>query len=386
MRSEKTSLEGLINQAREEHRLQVAQRLIQIRIVAATIWFAYCLVFSLFGRHADFVVNLPLTAIYAAASAALYVASHRYPAFVRRSWLSLPFIDLPMIFVVQYRGTPLAETPIGAATFSVGILAILIVVAQLSMRIRNVLITASVAIVLEIVLLVRAGLTLYAWLAAVIVLGTIGGTAVAVVEEFESLLTDIVAERTRIARDVHDTLAQGLAGISLQLENIADTIEVAPEAARQHLGRARDLAASSLAEVRESIYRLRSGPQVALSLALAVAAQQLSSDTPAHISVQVNGPQRRLAAVVEANLLRIAQEAITNAIRHADAQAIEIELRFEPRRVVLCVRDDGRGFDLERTGTSQFGLAGMRERTEQIGGSLDVRTMPGVGTEIEVLV
>jgi signal transduction histidine kinase len=364
----------------------MAHRLIQIRLVATSIWFVYYLAFSFGRKHADFVVNAPLIAIYASAAAALYLASRRYPSVVRRSFLSLPFIDLPMIFIVQYRAIPIADTSIGAATFAVGMLAILIVVAQLSMSIRNVIITAAVAVLLEIVLLMRAGLTLYAWFAAVIVLGTIGGAAVAVVEEFQLLLSDIVAERTRIARDVHDTLAQGLAGISLQLENIADTFDASPEVARQHLVRARDLASISLAEARQSINRLRSDAHVALSLALSASAQRLSADSPAQIDVQVRGAQRRLAVQVEANLLRIAQEAVKNAVRHADAQAIEVELRFEGRQVILKVRDDGRGFDQERTASSRFGLAGMRELAEQIGGALVVRTMAGLGTEIEVVI
>jgi signal transduction histidine kinase len=386
VRSSTPSLAGL-NQKREEHRLQMAHRLIQIRVVATTMWFAYHVVFGVFGKHADFRANIPLAAMYAGAAAVLYLASRRYPVVVRRSWLSLPFIDLPLIFVVQYRATPLAVTPVGNAAFSVGILAILIVVAQLSMRIRNVLATTAIGVLLEIILLMRAGVTIYGWIAALMVLGTIGGAAAAVVEEFSLLLTDIVAERTRIAREVHDTLAQGLAGISVQLENVADTIESAPETARQHLDRARALAHSSLAEARQSIYRLRSdAPNDALSLALSAAALRLSPDTPAQIVVQVSGPPRRLADDVEANLLRIALEAITNAIRHADARAIDIELRFEFRRVVLCVRDDGRGFHLEGSNTSHFGLAGMQERAERIGGSLAVRTMLGLGTEIEVAI
>jgi signal transduction histidine kinase len=386
MRSSTPNLDGLFIQKREEHRLQMAHRLIQIRVAAVSMWFVYTLAFGVFGDHADFRAVVPFTAMYAAAAAVLYLASRRYPVVVRRSWLSLPFIDLPMIFIVQYRGTPLADTPVGSAAFSVGILAILIVAAQLSMRIRNVLVTAAVAVVLEIVLFMRADTTLYAWLAAVIVLGTIGGAAAAVVEEFESLLSDIVAERTRIAREVHDTLAQGLAGISLQLENVADTIEISPEAARYHLDRARDLAGRSLAEARQAIYRLRSDPSAALSLSLSAAVERLSPDTAAQIEVQVSGPPRRLAAEVEANLLSIAQEAMANAIKHADAQMIDVELRFETRRVVLYVRDDGRGFDLERSRTSHFGLAGMQERADQIGGSLAVRTMHGLGTEIEVAI
>src|SRR5438477_10242719 len=123
MRSSTPSLDALLNQKREEHRLQMAHRLIQIRVVAVTLWFAYHVAFGVFGNHADFRAVVPLSAMYAAAASVLYFASRHYPVVVRRSWLSLPFIDLPLIFVVQYRGTPLAETPVGNAAFSAGILA-----------------------------------------------------------------------------------------------------------------------------------------------------------------------------------------------------------------------------------------------------------------------
>jgi two-component system NarL family sensor kinase len=112
----------------------------------------------------------------------------------------------------------------------------------------------------------------------------------------------------------------------------------------------------------------------------------MSPDTSAQIGVQVSGVPRRLSADIESNLLRIAQEAMTNAIKHANARVIGIQLRFEARRVVLRVRDDGRGFHLQQMGTSHFGLAGMQERAAQIGGSLAVRTIQGVGTEIEVAI
>jgi len=379
-------LEALFNGKREQHRLQMAHRLIQIRLAASAMWFAYYVAFGLFGDHVDFRNNVWLTALYVSASFVLYIASRRYPKVVRRSWLSLPFIDLPMIFAVQYRGIPFAKTPVGTAAFSIGMLAILIVVAQLSMRIRNVLVTAAVAIVLEIVLLMRSHVTLYGWLGAVIVLGTIGGAAAAVVEEFELLLSDIVAERGRIAREVHDTLAQSLAAISLQLENVADTIDHAPEAARHHLERAREIASSGLHDARQSIHSIRSDPNAALSLALWAAAHRLSPDTTATVGVQVTGLERRLPPDVEANLLRIAQEAITNAIKHARARAIDVELRFEPQRVILSVRDNGCGFSLEQSSSSRYGLAGMSERAESIGASLAVRTLQGIGTEVEVAI
>jgi signal transduction histidine kinase len=380
----------LFEQKREERRHETAGRLIRIRVGAATAWFLFNCVFGLYGDHADFRQSLPLTGIYAAASLALYLGARRCPAVLRHSWMSLPLLDLSVIFLAQYRGTRIAWTPVGNAAFSVGILAILIVVAQLSMRVRNVLVTAAVAIALEVILMNRAGVGPYGWFASVIVLSTIGFSAAAAVEEFGILLRDVVTERARISREIHDTLAQGLAGICVQLENVATTLDDSPQTARRHLDRARDLARSSLAEARRSVWNLRQPLEaVALTDALDDAARRLTIDTGAHVQFDVIGAPRRLAAEVEANLLRIAQEALTNASKHANANNIEVQLRFERRHVFLRVRDDGRGFDTDvalAVDMTRFGLAGMRERAEQMGGSLHVWSQHGLGTEVTLAV
>jgi signal transduction histidine kinase len=381
----------LLEQKRQERRFETARRLIRIRIGAATAWFLFNGVFGLYGDHADLRRVLPVTAVYAAASLALYLASRRFPAVLRHSWMSIPLLDLWVIFLTQYLGTPVAWSPVGNAAFSVSILAILVVVAQLSMRIRNVFLTAGVAIVLEVILMMRAGLGPYGWFGALIVLSVIGVAAAAVVEEFSTLLRDVVDERARISREIHDTLAQGLAGICVQLEIVATTLKDSSDIAQEHLDRARGLARSTLAEARRSVWDLRQPvePAAALERALQEAVQRVTIGTRARIQFDVSGVPRRLSADVEANVLRIAQEALANASKHADASTIQVKLRFEPRRVFLRVTDDGRGFDPEGSfaiDVPRFGLTGMLERAEQVGGSLEVRSEEGFGTEVTLAV
>lgn len=380
----------LLEQKRQERRYETAGRLIRIRITAATLWFLFNCVFGFYAGYDELAVNVPVTGVYWAISLALVLAGRGFSAVLRHSWLAIPFLDLPVIFLAQLRGIPIAGTPMGYACFSIGLLAILVVIAQLSMRVRNVLLTTAVAIVLEIVLLMRGGLGPYWWIAALIVLSTIGFAASAVVDEFSSLLHDVVAERTRISREIHDTLAQGLAGISVHLEGVASTMGDSPEAARRHLDRARETARSSLDEARRSVWNLRRPPEaVSLSHGLREAVQRLTADTPAQVRFRVIGTPRRLPAEVEANVLRIAQEALANASKHAGAARIDIELRFRRGgRLFLTIRDDGRGFDPDASfaAASRFGLTGMHERAEQLGAMLSVQSREGRGTEITLAV
>ncbi|MEJ7616663.1 MAG: triple tyrosine motif-containing protein [Pyrinomonadaceae bacterium] len=205
-------------------------------------------------------------------------------------------------------------------------------------------------------------------------------------EQFSAVLQ----ERNRIAREIHDTLAQGFAGISVQLELVARMIRAqAQEAAQTHLDQARILVRTSLAEARRSVWDLRSHALESGGLpeALSETITRLTAGTPAQAKVQISGAARALSPVVENNLLRIGQEAVTNAIKHAAAQHILVELSFNGPRVRLAVRDDGRGFaahNNQRPSATDghFGLFGMRERAEQIGGKLIVNSAPGSGTEI----
>jgi ligand-binding sensor domain-containing protein/signal transduction histidine kinase len=222
------------------------------------------------------------------------------------------------------------------------------------------------------------GLTLLAWLLYRLRLRRI-----------EAQFDAVLAERTRIAREIHDNLAQEMAGISVQLEVVARTMPSEAEAAKSHLDRARRQVRNGIAEARRYVWDLRS-PALEhndLPTALRETARRLTHETAIQSQVEVNGTFRPLTPLVGDNLLRIGQEAINNAVKHGEPQRIFVNLVFDTRRVQLRVRDDGRGFDnhVDVNGrTGHFGLIGMRERAQQIGGTLSITSGNGSGTEIVV--
>ena len=209
------------------------------------------------------------------------------------------------------------------------------------------------------------------------------------VRGMEAQFAAVLAERTRIAREIHDNLAQEMAGISVQLEVVARTMPPEAEAAKTQLDRVRMLVRHGIAEARRYVWDLRS-PALDhndLPTALSETARRLTVETTVETQVQVSGTFRPLAQLVEDNLLRIGQEAINNAVKHAQARRIIVNLVFDARRVQLRVRDDGCGFDSQATGngaSGHFGLLGMRERVEQIGGTLSIQSVKGAGTEVAV--
>lgn len=197
----------------------------------------------------------------------------------------------------------------------------------------------------------------------------------------------VLNERNRIARELHDTLAQGFTSVSMQLEAVSAKMGGGGEAAREHLNQARLLVRSSLAEARRSVRDLRSewldGGD--LADALSGMARQLTAGADVRVEVSVTGTSRHLPEPVEKTLLRVGQEALTNAVRHASPASVRVRLDYEEARVRLEVCDDGRGFPSEASGRERgggFGLRGMRERVEQAGGTLDVRSREGAGTEV----
>jgi signal transduction histidine kinase/streptogramin lyase len=202
----------------------------------------------------------------------------------------------------------------------------------------------------------------------------------------EDRFAAVLAERNRIAREIHDTLAQGFAGTSVQLELVSKMLASMPEEARRHLDQARMQVRESLADARRSVWELRSPAldQQDLPKALTESAERLTANLPIAAEVRVSGAYRRLDSELENNILRICQEAITNAIKHAEAHRIGIDLSYDQKRVRLSVRDDGQGLrrDAEPAETGHFGLVGMRERAEQAGGQLAVNDAPGGGTEV----
>jgi len=199
----------------------------------------------------------------------------------------------------------------------------------------------------------------------------------------------VLSERNRIARDLHDTLAQGFAGIAFQLEAVATKLTDAPAQAQQHLTLALNMVRHSLAEARRSVMNLRSATleNGDLATALAESARQMVGQKPVDVRVQTLGAARPIPSKIENNLLRVGQEAITNSLKHGQAGSIQIELNYQPRTVLLRIRDDGQGFEVlsaQRPNGAHFGLLGMRERAKQMGAGLDLKSSPGQGTEVEV--
>ena len=200
----------------------------------------------------------------------------------------------------------------------------------------------------------------------------------------------VLMERSRVARELHDTLEQGLTGISLQLEAVAATLQTSPDSARQSLDVARQMLRYSLEETHRSVMDLRSLALESRDLpgALTDLAKQMTLGSVTSAEVRVEGQPRRLDAAQEHHLLRIGLEALTNALKHANSTRIDIELRFREAETDLIVRDNGRGLghvedDLPG---DHFGLQGVRERVNKLGGVLRLNSRPGEGTQLAVTV
>ena len=197
----------------------------------------------------------------------------------------------------------------------------------------------------------------------------------------------VLEERTRLAREIHDTLAQGFTGIIVQLQAAAEVATSSPAGQRAHLARAIDLARASLAEARRSVLALRAPALVDTDLASALRGllRQITDEGPMMASLAVSGAPVALPPEVESQLLRIGQEAVANVVQHAAARALEVELCFLPGQVMLVIRDDGAGFEPAQVGASRYGLVGMGERARQIGAELAVESAPGQGTTITAM-
>ncbi|HJY53212.1 MAG TPA: PAS domain S-box protein [Candidatus Udaeobacter sp.] len=195
----------------------------------------------------------------------------------------------------------------------------------------------------------------------------------------------ILKERTRMARDIHDTLAQGFTGVIVQMEAAEEALlDNDQEHAVGQVRRARELARNSLGEARRSVHALR--PQALEKAAFADALKAIIKNTAAGTSLRtefrVHGEPRQLAPSVEENLLRIGQEALTNALKHAHATKFHARLSFNADGVYLELRDNGAGFIVNAMNGGGIGLIGMKERTDQIGATLELTSEPGKGTKI----
>jgi ligand-binding sensor domain-containing protein/signal transduction histidine kinase len=199
----------------------------------------------------------------------------------------------------------------------------------------------------------------------------------------------VLAERGRLAREIHDTLAQGFVGISVQLELVARLLTSSREAALQQLDQARALVRASLAEARTSIWDLRSQTAGAedLPARLRQSCNRIASGSSSKLYLQVKGTYRPVTRKTEEELLRIGQEAVANAVRHAAATRIDVQLIYEAARVSLQVADDGRGFEPSPNLSGpegHYGIKGMHERAEEIDAALVLESTPGGGTRVSV--
>jgi two-component system, NarL family, sensor kinase len=197
-----------------------------------------------------------------------------------------------------------------------------------------------------------------------------------------------VEERNRLAREIHDTLAQGLTATALQLESADALLDAGSEGAHEPLRRALSLTRSNLEEARRSVLDLRAAPLEGrpLSSALKALVERWEAETGISARYKAVNGSRPLPPSVEAALYRICQEALTNVARHAESGRVTVWLVATPDRVRLVVEDDGRGFDTSEVPEDRHGLVGMRERAEVLGGALEVRSAPGAGTRIEATV
>ncbi|MBP5974044.1 PAS domain S-box protein [Brasilonema sp. CT11] len=200
----------------------------------------------------------------------------------------------------------------------------------------------------------------------------------------------ILEERNRMAREIHDTLAQAFTGILAQVGAAKQVLTDDVEAAQAHLDLIKELARTGLTEARRSVVALR--PQLLeegnLQSALhRLVAQIRAAAMDTTLYYEIEGAVYSLPIEVESNLLRIGQEALTNAIRHANANQIQVKLGYDRDQVCLRVKDNGQGFGVGSIPASEgFGLLGMSERAERIGAQLTIRSQPGQGTEIIVTV
>ena len=206
----------------------------------------------------------------------------------------------------------------------------------------------------------------------------------------EKLQREAVSEeRNRVARELHDTIEQNLAGVALQLDSATEALHEEPDAAADALGLAKNMLRHTRVEARRSVWDLRS--QVLELEGLAGALRAIAESATARggpaVRVEVTGEARELPAAVEFHLLRIAQEALANALKHAGAKTVVFSLEYLPAATRLRIADDGGGFPpekLQQLNGAHFGIRGMQERVGKIGAALTVQATPGAGCVVEV--
>ncbi|MEO6742770.1 MAG: sensor histidine kinase, partial [Chthoniobacteraceae bacterium] len=200
----------------------------------------------------------------------------------------------------------------------------------------------------------------------------------------------VLEERQRVAREMHDTLAQSFSGLGFQLEALAARLPSGANEAQAQLETAKQMVRHGQEEFRRSLLNLRASEleRGGLAIALPELARQITAGTGIALHFETAGTPRSLPEATEANLLRIAQECVNNAVRHARAKRIGITLEYAESSVRLTITDDGCGFDPARAAlmpSGHFGLRGIRERAEQIRAKVDLHSQPGDGTTLTVI-
>lgn len=196
----------------------------------------------------------------------------------------------------------------------------------------------------------------------------------------------VLEERNRIARELHDTLEQELAGITMQLDLAVDCFRQVPMVAFDALSAARSMSRHSMVEARRSVWDLRCSllENGDLPSALTEVVRSIPAPPETKVEIRVEGTPVRLPGRVEMNLLRIGQEAASNGIKHGQAVNVQIALRYMPEKVILEVRDDGCGLRGEHSKAGHFGMLDMRERAQALGSQLVIESAPANGTIISV--
>ena len=200
----------------------------------------------------------------------------------------------------------------------------------------------------------------------------------------------ISRERNRLARELHDTLAHSLSAVTVQLGAVKTLWGSRPDAAKTLLDQADDSARDGLQEARRALQALRASPLEDLGLVLALEGLAKEAAVRAGVTLHCDVPDEKLTFLephIEQGIYRVAQEALENCVRHAEAKTLWVTMIYSAEKIQLTIRDDGQGFDPSQTiPTGQYGVAGMEERARVIGGTLLVESSRGEGTTVQLVV
>jgi signal transduction histidine kinase len=211
-------------------------------------------------------------------------------------------------------------------------------------------------------------------------------------KEAEVQFNAIVAERTRIAQELHDTLLQGFTGIGLKLDALSNKLPPTLVSEKKQLEKILEQSDEYLIEARRAVWKLRSPVLEKLgdfSKALPKVSERALQGTDIQLCFKTVGDARKMTPAAEDYLLRICEEAVTNAAKHARPAQVEVHLEYASHELQLRIRDDGCGFDpngLDAVKNGHFGLIGIRERVKSLAGKMSLSSQPGCGTEIRVTV